>query len=465
MKKVIGYTVLIFLLYLILGTWLPNLYHKNVSDSNQQTVAENEYLSDKTGTEKVSYVLDNEEAMKYRLKMIESASKSIELSTFDFNSDENGKQILAVLLNSAQRGVKVRMIVDGISGFIDLQNNSYFQALATHENVSIKIYNRINVLVPWKVEYRMHDKYLIIDDKMYLLGGRNTTDIFLKNEVYGKNIDSDAFVYETGSIKGTSMEQLKQYFDQMWELKDCTDYNVIATGVTRQSYQNLIYTYHTISDSYPSVYDGSFDLKKDLYPTGKITLLSNPMKAENKEPVMWYSLSQIMKGGKDIVVHTPYIILSNSMYKDLTKICNEADHVNVIINDGTSGANPWGCTDYMNQRDKILRTGVRMYEFMGNGSMHTKNILVDDRISIIGSYNFDMRSTYLDTEVMLVIDSGELNSMLRKNALDDMDYSKTITLDEDYAYGSRYEEKELSNSKKIFYAILKTVIKPFRNLL
>jgi phosphatidylserine/phosphatidylglycerophosphate/cardiolipin synthase-like enzyme len=463
MKKIIRFSIAIFLLYLILGTWLPNLYHKTVPENTQETLAENNYLSDTTGTEKVSYVLENSEAMQYRLKMIESAKHTIELSTFDFNSDETGKQLIAAMLNSAKKGVKVRIIVDGISGCMDFQYNNYFKALASNENVSIKIYNRINILLPWQVEYRMHDKYLIIDDKMYLLGGRNTTEIFLKDECHGKNIDSDAFVYETGSIKGTSMEQLKQYFNEMWELKESSAYQV--TGQHNKTHEELLSLYNTLPDIYPEVYNGAFDIEKDLYDTGKITLLSNPIQAENKAPVMWYAVSQIMKGGKDIVIHTPYIILSNPMYKDLTDICNEADSVKILINDGSSGANPWGCTDYMNQRDHLLKTGARMYEFMGNGSMHTKNILVDDRISIIGSYNFDMRSTYLDTEVMLVIDSKELNSTLRENAREDMTYCKTIAQGTDYEYGTNYETREMSSSKKVFYAILRVLIKPFRNLL
>ena len=66
-----------------------------------------------------------------------------------------------------------------------------------------------------------------------------------------------------------------------------------------------------------------------------------------------------------------------------------------------SGANPWGCTDYLNQKQKVLGTGVSVYECLAGQSLHTKTVLVDDDISLIGSYNLDIRSTYLDTEMML----------------------------------------------------------------
>ena len=64
----------------------------------------------------------------------------------------------------------------------------------------------------------------------------------------------------------------------------------------------------------------------------------------------------------------------------------------MITNDVASGANPWGCTDYLNQKEKIWDTGVKVYELMGEYSSHTKAVLLDSRMSLVGSYNFDMRA-------------------------------------------------------------------------
>ena len=111
--------------------------------------------------------------------MIEEAEKSIILSTFDFNDDEAGQDILSALLNAADRGVDIRVIVDGISGFMDVQHNPWFLALDAHKNAQVRIYNPVNFLKPWDMQARLHDKYLIIDDQMYTLGGRNTTNLFL----------------------------------------------------------------------------------------------------------------------------------------------------------------------------------------------------------------------------------------------------------------------------------------------
>ena len=129
--------------------------------------------------------------------MIEEAEKSIILSTFDFNDDEAGQDILSALLNAADRGVDIRVIVDGISGFMDVQHNPWFLALDAHKNAQVRIYNPVNFLKPWDMQARLHDKYLIIDDQMYTLGGRNTTNLFLGDYSKGKNIDKELFVYET----------------------------------------------------------------------------------------------------------------------------------------------------------------------------------------------------------------------------------------------------------------------------
>lgn len=102
---------------------------------------------------------------------------------------------------------------------------------------------------------------------------------------------------------------------------------------------------------------------------------------------------------------------------------------------------------------------------MGGHSCHTKAVLIDDRMSIVGSYNLDMRSTYQDTELMLAIDSPKLNSMIREEAERDKTYSKTIGENGEYIQGENYQPKELSFGKKVFYAVLRVLTIPLRRFL
>lgn len=198
--------------------------------------------------------------------------------------------------------------------------------------------------------------------------------------------------------------------------------------------------------------------------TNKISLLCNPIEAGNKEPWMWYSLHRLMGEGEQVTIYTPYIICGKEMYQDLADLNREQIPVEIITNDVASGANPWGCTDYLNQKEKIWETGARVYEYMGEHSSHTKAVLIDDRMSIVGSYNLDMRSTYQDTELMLAVDSTQLNDMIRKEAEHDKTYSKVME-NGSYSYGENYVPREMSIPKKIFYGVLRVVIIPFRRFL
>ena len=96
--------------------------------------------------------------------------------------------------------------------------------------------------------------------------------------------------------------------------------------------------------------------------------------------------------------------------------------------------------------------------------MHTKAMVVDDRLSVVGSYNMDMRSTYQDTEMMLAVDSKELNALLRSQAESDKTYSRTMR-DGEYEMGENYHPVEMSMGKRIFYGVLRVLIIPIRRFL
>jgi putative cardiolipin synthase len=157
------YILLLFLLSYIGALTLPYAAHKEVSAAYREEFQKKNFYSDTPSPERAAYIDDNMDALLFRLRMIEDAREEIILSTFDFNDDEAGRDIMASLLHAAEEGVSVRIIVDGISGFLDMRNQPSFLALASHENVSVKIYNPVNLLLPWKLQARLHDKYLIID--------------------------------------------------------------------------------------------------------------------------------------------------------------------------------------------------------------------------------------------------------------------------------------------------------------
>ena len=106
-----------------------------------------------------------------------------------------------------------------------------------------------------------------------------------------------------------------------------------------------------------------------------------------------------------------------------------------------------------------------MYEYVGSQALHTKTVLVGDTLSIVGSCNFDMRSVYLDTEMMLFIECKELNETLREHTDKLKMKSRQVAPDGTIIDGENYQIIEQSVGKRIFYGILRILIIPFRHLL
>lgn len=89
------------------------------------------------GQERILNIENNVDALVWRLRLIESAKENIVLATFDFRDDNSGQDMMAALLNAADRGVKVQILVDGINGTLYLRGSRNFRELTSHENVEV----------------------------------------------------------------------------------------------------------------------------------------------------------------------------------------------------------------------------------------------------------------------------------------------------------------------------------------
>ncbi len=416
--------------------------------------------------QRVLCINDNLSALLWRLRIIEHASRELILSTFEWKDDTSGLAVMSSLFSAAERGVQIRLFVDGVYGLLDLRDSEPFHALLSHPNVKVKFYNAIRPSNIRSVVFRMHDKYLIADDSVYMLGGRNTYDYFLGDSPGKKNIDRDLLVYESDvSETDSSLAAVKAYFASIWALP-CNK-KVTCPG-NKEDLQKGKYlleeTYQALRKQYPSAFEKT-DFRAATFAVNHISLLTNPQAPKHKEPTLWHQLCRQMTGRKDVLVQTPYIICGKDMYADLTSLCAKTEHVRILINAVENGANPWGCTDYLNQKKNILKTGATVYEFIGEHSVHTKTVLIDENLSIVGSFNMDMRSAYLDTEMMLAVDSRELNAQLRTIAEQEMQQCREVSPDGTEKNGSAYVPVELSPKKKRFYFCLRNLIRPVRSLL
>lgn len=453
--KILRYSLWIFLFYFLISVIIIPIRHKEVSELPAVEGAPG----------RVRCIDDNQEALLWRLRVIESAQNEIVMSTFDWREDNSGTDMMAALEAAAERGVQIRLIVDGINGFLQLRGSGMFQALTLNPNVEAKLYNPVNLLLPFRINYRMHDKYLIADESVYILGGRNTNDLFLGNYRDSYNLDRDLLVYEGENGESGSLGAVRSYFEKVWSDPVSKPYRHHKSArKTQQAQEELRERYEKLKSDYPVLLEET-DWQGETTEAESIALLVNPAQAADKEPVVFEQIFREIKQGQDVLIQTPYIICDRRMYRGLREAVDGGTGIRIITNAVESGANPWGCTDYLNQKGKILRTGVSVYECLAGQSLHTKTVLVDQDVSIIGSYNLDIRSTYLDTEMMLRVESRELNRAIRADAEQYQEKSKLCTPDGQEKENSGYQKVRLSLLKKGIYQVLRVVILPIRHLL
>ncbi len=410
--------LVLFVIYVLVGAILPVSKQKEVSEGYQSSFSVDDFYSEEVSGDRATLLMDNEDALESRIRMIAAAQERIILSTFDIRSDEAGMQVLSALYAAAERGVEVQLLADGMRSLTNMEGNPYFYALSSHENVEIRIYNQINLLKPWTIMGRLHDKYVIVDNDLYLLGGRNTFDYFLGDTDGWRNFDWDVLVYYTGQGEG-SMAQLEAYFETVWDSENCTVFHNSArlanTGSVKRAAATLTEVYTTLQEEQPELFT-AYDYEANTVETDKITLLSGDTSILSKEPKVYYAVCQLMENATESVsIHTPYVICNDAMMEEFGTLSSLVPSVQLMTNSPANNSNPFGAAYYQADRLKVAEQGVTLLEYHGDYSYHGKVIAIDNDLSLVGSFNFDMRSVYLDTELMLVVDSEDLNAMLRED--------------------------------------------------
>ena len=376
--------------YELLGICVAYKKQPEVSNTTKKETKNGSWNKCSENTERAVIIEKNPEALLQRVRLIKNAKKEIILSTFAFQSDESGKLILGALHDAADRGVHIRLLVDGMESWLDMEGNPYFYGLSSHENVEIKLYNKANPLKPWKMMGRMHDKYLIADGKRYILGGRNTYNYFLGDFPGHKNYDRDVLVVCDEPEKENSVNQLLEYFETIWEQEDSDYFHDNKKLANRKSVKNAVLE---LQNGYQKYFEENkericdTDYTDETFETEKIALVSNPIHTGSKEPVVWYQLGELMKNAKNRVkIHTPYIICNDMMYNTWEEIAENVSDFSIMTNSVANNGNPFGAADYAKNRNRILSTGINIWEYEGGYSYHGKSILIDDDLSVIGSF-------------------------------------------------------------------------------
>lgn len=473
-RKAVAAAVIIFVLYLAVGAIAPFVNYREISPDTAAGVETGSFRSEETGPDRALVLETGISAWEQRIRLMSQAQDRILLSTFDMRDGESTRDLLAVMMHKADEGVKVQILVDGYSGLLRLEPNPLFYAVSAHPNMEIRIYNPVNIFQPWKTQGRMHDKYVIVDDTAFILGGRNTFDYFIGDyDSDHKSLDREVLVYNT--LHGTedsaqsSLGQVEDYFNDIWNMDVCRPFHEEeAYGEKRRVQKEtalLKERYEWLTKEYPSLFDNSYDYAANTCETNRISLVSGPTGLYGKEPVVFHTLTELMKEAREkVVIHTPYIVMNDYMQETLRQVAETVPDTRLVINSVENGDNFVASSDYKYHEKDILNTGMALYQYDGGISTHGKSVVIDDDLSVIGSYNFDLRSTYVDTELMLVIHSTDLTAQLTGYFEDIEKDCRYVTAEGEHIIPEHITVAEAALWKRAAWKVVGLILQPFRCL-
>ncbi len=463
---------LLLVLAILTGAAVPLFHTPVLTEQTKQQLDCQQFYADGPGADRAMLLEQNGTAWTERLRLLNQAQEQIVLTTFDMRDSHSTRDITAVLLQKANDGVSVKILVDGLNGWFHLEQSPLFRALAAHPNIEIKLYNPVHVARPWLNQYRLHDKFVIVDDLGYILGGRNTHDYFIGDyDTDSRSLDREVLVYNTRQHTARSGEssiaQLQQYFDTMWNSDYCKHYGEKDAPLQQQEklWWELEAHYNQLVQQHAVLFQDN-DFMRRTVPANRITLLYNNPDMVAKEPEIFYQLCRLMgQAQEQVTFFSPYAICNQYMINELQQISAQVPDCRLVINSVENGDNFFASADYLRHKADVLQSGFAVYEYDGGTSTHGKSLTIDNRLSVIGSYNLDLRSTYLSTETMVVIDSTELTAQLNQNFHAMEQDSRQLIGPDDYIVPDNVRVADVSTLKRVLWKVVGVVVQPFRLML
>jgi putative cardiolipin synthase len=426
--------------------------HRNdsVTLSNKLEVFNNQ-MESQTGV----YVLeDGSGSMVARAWLTEYAEKTIDIQYFIFSTDNVGLIACDYLIRAADRGVKVRIIVDDIMVDADAEDILMFNS---HENISVKIYNpgvNLGKNIFQKIgkftsdfksaNQRMHNKTFIVDGKVVITGGRNIADEYFDYDHEYNFRDRDVL------LLGKASKMVNQSFDDFWN----SSLSQNVSDVIQTTSQNLssinrfdnLHEYACNPDNFwPQVRDrieALPDTFKSIVESGKLVWLNEvrfvsdkPGKNDDENGlggggISTSALVDLIKNAKTTIdIQTPYLITTDYSQSLFKEAVDRGVKIRILTNSLASTDNIEAFSGYQSERQNLLKTGVRIFEFRPDAAirkkimtgelksviikepifgLHAKTMVIDNEITVIGTFNLDPRSANLNTECIAIINSLEI---------------------------------------------------------
>ena len=385
-----------------------------------------------------------------RMEMAEAAGRTLDVQYFLIQSDDTGQLLIEALLKAADRGVRVRVLLDDAGSF---GRDAQIRTLAGTPNVELRVFNpfayRGNVdfvhvaeylANASRLNYRMHNKLFVADNEIGIVGGRNVGDEYFQG---GRDFEfGDYDIVAAGPV----VNQISNSFDAFWNSPMAIPIEALAGGKpTAQElddYRGVLAAHHARMIGADAPYMRTLAAGEPLAALlrGKSTLVwakaeviyDSPEKAKVQDGAQRGRLLRQRLGDvanevrSELIIVSPYLVPGPEGMKFFEALRERNVSVRILTNSLASTDMSIVHSGYRAFRSPLLGIGVDLYEVRpvlgqpvvrgnqlkspssGMFALHAKVFVFDRQRIFVGSMNLDRRSLYLNTEIGLIIDSPEL---------------------------------------------------------
>ncbi|MGH8799170.1 MAG: phospholipase D-like domain-containing protein [Casimicrobiaceae bacterium] len=388
------------------------------------------------------------DSFQLRMEMAQRAERTLDVQYFVIENDDTGKLLQEGLLQAADRGVRVRLLIDDEGS---LGREAQLKPLATHPNIELRVFNPAIYRGPigilhdielvcdaTRLNYRMHNKLFVVDNEVGIIGGRNIGDAYFQE---GRDFEfGDYDVIAAGPI----VKKMSASFDAYWNSPLAIPIQALFGGKSSPEalakYRDALASHHAqVADKdYVQRLSTSAPLRAMLAADSPWVwahaevIYDSPDKAkveDGDEPgrLLRHRLGKVVEATRsELLIVSPYVVPGDSGLQFLQKLRQRGLQVQLLTNSLASTDMPVVHSGYQAYRIPLLEMGVELYEVRpilgqpvvrgdnlkspsaGQFALHAKVFVFDRQRVFVGSMNLDRRSLHVNTEIGVIIDSPEL---------------------------------------------------------
>jgi putative cardiolipin synthase len=391
----------------------------------------------------------NADGLKWRLLLVDTASHSLDLQYYVWFGDASGQLLMGRVIAAADRGVKVRILFDDLSTMLRTMTSpelrdAMLARVDRHPNVEVRVFNAWQSR-GWfgrslegaaefeRLNRRMHNKQLIVDNRVAIVGGRNIGD-----EYMGLNPEfnfHDLDVLGVGPVARQASAVFDRYWNSGWVRRIPASADSDAGVLTPEMIE-----LPPAAAAHPAArelvagahrWTGDLDALPGTLSIGRSTVHTDPpSRAPDAHNHMFEAIVALVRSARrEVLITNAYIIPDENFVNELRTLTDRGVKVRILTNSLASHDVPAVNAHYERWREPILRTGTGLHELRADAAiraglvdtppvrsrfvgLHTKAMVIDRERSFIGSMNLDPRSEVINSEMGVIVESAPLAQAL-----------------------------------------------------